>query len=638
MIAANFLETAEQVFYHYLPESLITKVGPCAIGLSATAAGLYLGNLFTDNDSLTELQRHLDKEFYIHEMKSHFLKKEQFSQMQQMTVLSFAISFLFIWIFVLYLFYKLFSLKKLTNQNLTQAVERIRNVEQVIESILKEHEVLDIKQFEFFKTEIEQQRSAFKSFIANRSLEFETTVSDAKTSCLKAKNSVHADLKKITDLMGQVPQLRLNLMTMSSSLEETTGKAANLNQNLEALAAEFDEKLEILKNSTSKTLISIEEGLQNDKIEISKCNSLLHCSEILFEAAISKFEEIELLKSGEESHNDRRILSERMTTCLKQAVELNKFLKSEDLASSKTINGEVEKSKETNINDSSVNILLFDLIKRLELMEEKICSHHSLINGNDVKIRHLESSTSEKISDLKYCSDEWITSWVSVIYGLFNSSFLHIENQLFGIDCLEYTTIFDVANDKVDQSSNLFYEIMDKCKQTCLKIVKEVNLLIFEYYLIQGSIATTSSSLLSLCNTKIDDELEILFMELRQTVERTPMSTAKRTDILNTLVRLKADLTSDLKDDTRKFNTLVKQNLEDFCIIHDTMKTIFKESDKRQTKLDEDSIIEISDHSNSLLSLHEDSSFSENDNSALENLSCETSLRPFKLSVSKQRK
>lgn len=327
-----------------------------------------------------------------------------------------------------------------------------------------------------------------------------------------------------------------------------------------------------------------------------------------------------------------------MTTCLKQAVELNKFLKSEDLASSKTINGEVGKSKETNINDSSVNILLFDLIKRLELMEEKICSHHSLINGNDVKIRHLESSTSEKISDLKYCSDEWITSWVSVIYGLFNSSFLHIENQLFGIDCLEYTTIFDVANDKVDQSSNLFYEIMDKCKQTCLKIVKEVNLLIFEYYLIQGSIATTSSSLLSLCNTKIDDELEILFMELRQTVERTPMSTAKRTDILNTLVRLKTDLTSDLKDDTRKFNTLVKQNLEDFCIIHDTMKTIFKESDKRQTKLDEDSIIEISDHSNSLLSLHEDSSFSENDNSALENLSCETSLRPFKLSVSKQRK
>ncbi|GAV27909.1 hypothetical protein PMKS-001377 [Pichia membranifaciens] len=640
-IVTNAIEAAEHVFQHYLPENLLSKFGPCAVGLSATAFGLYLGNLFTNDESLVEFHKHLDKESYFQEMKNMFLRREQFSQLLKMAVLGFTCVVLVLIIFLFYLINRYFSLKKLATENFTKTSERLQNVEGVIESILADHEILDIKQIEFFKTEIEQQRFAFKDFITNRSLDFETTVNEAKSLCLKAKNSVHNDLKKMTELTGQASELKLNIAMANSSLEETRSQTTKLNRDVEKLTTEIDQKLENIKSNTKSTFSDLEVKLEKDQVEMCKCNALLLCSQTLFEAAIYKFEELELSQGKNNlapSQDGERLSSDDTVPCLKRAIELNNFLKSEDGTAMEKIADFSKLFCENIGSESPQNAILFDLIKRLELIEEKVCSHYSLINGNNVKIKHLEFSTSEKISDLKYCSDEWITSWVSVIYGLFNSSFLHIENQLFGIDCLEYTTIFDVADDKIDQNSKLFYHIMDQCKQSCLKIVKEINLLIFEYYLVQGSLATTNSSLLSMCNTKIDDELETLFMEFRHTVDKTPMANSKRTEIISTLLRLRQDLTSDLKDDTMKFNALVKQNLEDFCIIHDTMKTIFKETDDRRVQTEDDSVVEISDHSNSLLSLHEDSSFSENDDFIVGNSTNESSLRPFKLSVSKKKK
>ncbi|ODQ47563.1 hypothetical protein PICMEDRAFT_71621 [Pichia membranifaciens NRRL Y-2026] len=639
MIFANAIESAEHLLQYYMPENFLSNFGPCAVGLSATAFGLYLGNLFTTDDSLVEFHKHLENESYLQEIQSMFLKKDHFFQLLQMAVLGFTCAVLLFLIFLFYLTNRYLSLKNFTNENFMKTFERVQNVERVVESILADHEVLDMKQIEFFKTEIEQQRAAFKDFITNRSLEFETTVSEAKSICLKAKTSAHNDLKKLTELNGQASELKVNIDIANSSLEETRSQTSKLNREVEKLTTEIDQKLENIRSNITNKFSDLNEAVEEDKVEIYKCNALLLCSQTLFEACIFKFEELDLLQGKTNqvnSQDDEKPSAENIVPCLERAIELNNFLKTKDETSMEKLSDFSEDFCKTNKN--SENAMLFELLKRLEIMEEKVCRHYSLINGNNVKIKHLEFSTSEKISDLKYCSDEWITSWVSVIYGLFNSSFLHLENQLFGIDCLEYTTIFDVSDDKIDQNSNLFYHIMDQCKQSCLKIVKEINLLIFEYYLVQSSLATASSSLLSMCNTKIDDELETLFAEFRQTVDKTPMANSKRTDIVNTLARLRQDLTSDLKDDTMKFNALVKQNLEDFCIIHDTMKTIFKETDKRRVQTENDSVLEVSDNSNSLLSLHEDSSFSENEDSVVGTLSNESVLRPFKLSLSKKKK
>lgn len=622
-------EITDQVWNAIIPE--LTKhnnAASYAIGAGATILGLMLGSLYSENESLLEFQKHVDKESYFQEMKELFLKRESFFKMLKISALGFFSIFIGLLVGVFYLTYNLFKLKKFIDIYFKVNTERIKNIEGVIESILKDHEVLDIKQFEFFKNEIEQQRSSFKDFITNRSLEFEATIFEAKNSCLKSKNSVHTDLKKITELVSRIEAVKSDITGLEEKLNNVSIKSSVFTTKLDTLSLEIKNKIENLKTESTKSYNDLDETLQNQKIELYKCNALLISSQILFDASISKFEQIESVDETNDHATTKRLIR-----CLEKATDLNEFLQTQE---------DIERKLLTTpdaIHDHSFNTLLFELTKRLSSVEEKLFNHNSLISSNDSKIKHLESSTSEKISGLKSYSDEWITSWVSVIYGLFNSSFMHLENQLFGVDCLEYTTIFDIAEDKIETNSKLLYTIMDKCKQTCLRIIKEINLLIFEYYLVQKSFANTSTSLISLCNLKIDDELNNLFLELETDVKSLTIIPQKKTEMFNTLMKLKYDLASDLKDDTEKFNELFRQNLEDFCIIHDTMKSLVNKPETKIEKdviheVSDDSVIELSERSNSIISLHGDSSFSESDNSIIVDSST-SSLRPFKLSANK---
>lgn len=623
--------------------SLLKYLNPYTIGLSATAIGLLLGSFFSDNDyPLLEFQRNMDKESYFHEMKQHFLKRDHFFKLVKYSVLGFIILFFFATIFVLYLTYDMFKLKKYIKIYFLKNTERICNIEDVIESILKDHEVLDIKQFEFFKNEIEEQRLAFKNFITNRSLEFESTISNAKNVCLKAKNSVHSELKVVSDITTKFSTLKNDVSKLDDQLNQSNKNLENLNQGVENASNELFNKIEKIRIQSDRLFENFGNDLKEQKLDIYKCNSLLTCSKTLFEASLANFNEKKINESenlNTQVFNEKnKESSDAIISCIKKANDINEFLKSQENTEELINNSKLE--------NQPMNILIFELLERLKLVEERLFNHNSLINSNDIKIQKLETSTFEKISDLKTCSDEWITSWVSVIYGLFNSSFLHLENELFGIDCLEYSTIFDMADDMIQENSKLLYDITDKCKQICLKIIKEVNLLIFEYYLIQKSFAGSNSTLLSLCDNKINEELDTLYTNIAADINKFEMNNKKKEKILITLMKLKHDLALDLKDDTRKFNILVRQNLEDFCIIHDTMKTILKKSKDNSTdeimfneeddKEDDDSIIEIYSPTNSVTYNTSTSSYSENDNS-IESLPSSSSLRPFKLSVKKRR-
>lgn len=624
--------------------SILKYLNPYTIGLSATALGLLLGSFFSDNDyPLLEFQKTVDKESYFEEMKQHFLKRDHFFKLVKYSVLGFIIFFFFAAIFVLYLAYDMFKLKKYINIYFVKNTERINNTEAVIESILKDHEVLDIKQFEFFKNEIEEQRLTFKNFITNRSLEFESTISNAKNVCLKAKNSVRSDLKMVTDMTTKFSTLKNDSIRLDDQLNKSNKSLDTLNKSIENASNKLSNEIEKIKIQSNELFESFSNDLKEQKLDISKCNSLLICSKTLFEASLAIFNDIKTINESEKLNNQidddkNKDSSDTIMSCIKKANDINEFLNSQENIEELINNNKLE--------NQPMNILVFELLERLKLVEEKLFNHKSLINNNDIKIQKLETSTTEKISDLKIYSDEWITSWVSVIYGLFNSSFLHLENELFGIDCLEYSTIFDVADDMIEENSKLLYDITDKCKQTCLKIIKEVNLLIFEYYLIQKSFAGSNSTLISLCDNKINEELDTLYTNIGADINKVEINNNKKERILIILMKLKHDLALDLKDDTRKFNILVRQNLEDFCIIHDTMKTIFKKSeDKSSTEIyfdeednreDDDSIIEIYSPTNSVTYNTSNSSYSENDNS-MESIPSSSSLRPFKLSVKKRR-
>ncbi|GMM47053.1 hypothetical protein DAPK24_036280 [Pichia kluyveri] len=605
-----------------------TNLTPYFLSIGASMVGVFIGSIYSDNESLLEFQRHLDQESYFREMVEHFVGKEMFFSVLQLSI------GIMVFVFFMFALFLRMYVSKLINSNNNELIEgmmeRLQKMEDVIELVLKDNNALDLKQVKLFNQEIEEQKKSFNDLITNKSLELETKLSDVKNTCVKVKNLVHVDYKKIMEISSKFTNIDESVQDMSSKVEKIFEKLDDLqkkvDQTFNEVEGEMNKELKKI-NDLSKSLHE-----QNDvnELNILKCNAMLTNSRILLDASIAKFENLE--KSANEPISED---SGKLICCLKEAVQLTEFLEN---PTSTNDNFSKELPFHNNSFTNSINSLVFELMKKLTTMEEKMTNQLSMINKNTSKIKKLDVQTTEKLTDLKFYSDEWITAWVSVIYSLFNSSFLHLETQLFGIDSMEYPNIFDFKDAELKKHSKIFYQIMDQCKETCLKIVKEVNLLIFEYYLVQTTYTNSNTSLLSICYKKIDDELFNLFEDFEFIVKKSEIPLKKQTEIINTLCRLKCDLSSDLKSDTDRFNGLVKQNLDDFYLIHDTMKSLFKDTGSLQisdksVSLNYDSVIELSDHSNSIISVsHEDSSFSENDSSL-----DDSALRPFKLNSAKRR-
>ncbi|OUT24009.1 hypothetical protein CAS74_000391 [Pichia kudriavzevii] len=621
----------------YMFERYSKNILTCLVGLGATAIGVAIGSFFNDNETIEELHDYLDKEQYIQYLVSSFIKKDEFIELFKYAVLSIIFMIAFALAFAGFTLVKLKKQDKTTALKLENIHEKISNIEHVIESILRDHENIDIEQLKFFKSEIDQQRITFKNLISNKTLELETKISAATSVCSKAKTQVQTDLKNAKDMICHSDYLKNELNAIQQTLNNVKLKSQTIETDMTELYDSISEKRTFIEQEFKEKFTSLNEKLNSQYVDIHKCNNLLLDSQIMLEAAVIEFEKVSNPTDIAKSSN----ITERTILCLRKALEVKSYYETgtetENLCSSSMItelpftSGNIE----TDPNKNSVNASLIKIMSHVSDIEERLDVQEVLIKKNCSDLKNSLNLTATKVSDIKAYSDEWITSWIAVLYALFNSTFMNLEDQLFGIDYMEYKTIFQFESNKSNENSNLLQDIVEKCKKTCLKTINEVNLLIFEYYLVQKSSPECGSSLVSLCEAKIDEELEDLFESIKIALGRSSITEPQKSNILNTLHKLKQDLVSDLKCDTRRYNSLVKQNLKDFHLIHDTIKTLFTKPEHKGLSLSEDeSVIEVSDNSISLISENINSSYSEDDSSFLNEGLSGSSLRPFKITTS----
>ena len=79
-MVSYIMESIESIISSFSLYSSIGSFSPYVFGATATGLGLFLGSLYTENESMLEFQKHVDKESYFQEMKNLFLRREQFSQ------------------------------------------------------------------------------------------------------------------------------------------------------------------------------------------------------------------------------------------------------------------------------------------------------------------------------------------------------------------------------------------------------------------------------------------------------------------------------------------------------------------------------------------------------------------------------
>lgn len=522
-------------------------------------------------------------------------------------------------------------------------VSSMENLERVVDSILLESNNEDV---EMLKFDFNDKLNSLNDSFLNRVNNLELKLIKAQTTIDEYKSNIQEEYQNIKSLVKKVPEVQNILTNFDIDLGEIKLKINTLNSEISKISTSIESELFKVSKRIRDFKDDLNSKLDQEEIQIFKCNALLVNSKILFESSLIRFENIlHLIDSNIEiddlNENKENILpgdsSSKLEDLLKDGLKIINTLKSNEKTAKEIdflLNAEVGTTinSELGIEENATTALLFDVSKRLDTVETHINVQERYIHQNLDKMRSLNNNHNEKISEMKSHSEDWIIAWVSVIYGLFNSTFIDLQNQLLGHDNFNSLNGFIEAISSFDDGEVFFEEFISHCKDTCLKVMKEVSLLIFEYYLIHRDINKNGDSILPVCHSKIEFEVDTLICLFEDTLKRTKINTKEYTNLRTEVSSFKEKLKFDMSQNAITFNSLFQQNLKDFYIIHDTMKNLLTEESRRtivEPEKNNADIIEVSDNSfDSVISIHT-STFSSDDGNT--SLMSDDSFKPFKL-------
>ncbi|GMM30163.1 hypothetical protein DAMA08_029080 [Martiniozyma asiatica (nom. inval.)] len=517
--------------------------------------------------------------------------------------------------------------------------KKLQDIEIVVNSILQDEETVDAKQLEYLKKSSETLKLEFSDLVINKTLEFNTNIQKAISLIAKDKAQCQSSCKQVSTVMEKIPEIKNKLTelaehtsTVSDFIKSVTGKADEIKIKLKNKFQELDDNLQ-------KERKSIYEKVDAESFNLKKCNALLSSAKILYDASLLKFQDVlssssSDLKYANSSTTKNSPAEYKLESLLQDAIKIRAQISDESVNVGNLLDVDYDSSPNNcfsldKLTQNTLQLMLLDISKRMDLLELNLKKQKTALDNNLSKMQYISKNTSEKVDSIKDHSDEWIISWVSVIYGLFSSSFTDLQRQLVGVDNLTSLNVFVSACQHLQEGSAFIDEFVLLCKSTCLRLMKQMSVLIFEYYLIHRDTQKIGSSILGVCYEKITHEVDNMFVLFEKALQSSNIDKNHKFKLSTTVLQFKDRLEQDLKGNAENFNSMFKQNIQDFYIIHDTIKILASENsdlEKPQSFSSEDeSIIEI-ESEDSLMILNS-SVVSEADTSVMS----EDSFKPFKL-------
>ncbi|GME99884.1 unnamed protein product [Ambrosiozyma monospora] len=118
-----------------------------------------------------------------------------------------------------------------------------------------------------------------------------------------------------------------------------------------------------------------------------------------------------------------------------------------------------------------------------------------------------------------------------------------------------------------------------QCKETCLSLLKELSLLLFEFYLLDSGDADAEVELdqekiMAECEHRIQDTVLGIFVSFRKTVQGSQLDDKDKLDLTMIVGGFEEKLKQDLGLVVRNFNAVFKRNIDDFYVVFGAIKEL----------------------------------------------------------------
>ncbi|KAH3666835.1 hypothetical protein OGAPHI_003284 [Ogataea philodendri] len=515
------------------------------LGVGAAVIGI-LGTLFTgraDDQGLTLLQELIEIE---NTNKTNTMAQEQYKELVELGGLVAAVVVVGGAAVLGAVFYLWARLRKTESQ-----LGQIRNL--LEKSTGSEEEM-------FYNVSIRLQQEedrmcmTFDELMAKNFSLIDEKVAHFQAKMKSCRQAIRTEFDKLKDIRSETDTCKQELQQFDTSLTENGCKLKELQQSLDSLKskvqvydADIDTKSELMEKEYELT-----------KIQLCKSNLMLTNSQILFEKILGKLDE-------------------------ENAMDLSDVLKDLD-------HGSFDQDDYLKSYMESTDLTLVDFGKKLDLVQLTLSSHQEDIEKSKMYVQESKDNMTKELTLFKSHNEQWLYNWISVLYGLFNSDVAQLQLQLLGIDDLDSLKKLEQTGVYLKDECVFIENFIFDCKKQCFSLLREISLLLFEFYLLKTEYLS-QDQILKECESRVESTVKGLFHMFDLSLGNSGLSDKDSTNLRQIVYKFEDKLVSDLNLTCSNFNVMVKQNLDDFLVIFRTLR----EMDERLPMSDEDSSVIIAD-------------------------------------------
>ncbi|GME77205.1 unnamed protein product [Ambrosiozyma monospora] len=190
-----------------------------------------------------------------------------------------------------------------------------------------------------------------------------------------------------------------------------------------------------------------------------------------------------------------------------------------------------------------------------------------------------QNITQKELTQFQTQNEKWIFNWFSVLYGLFNADVTQLQTQLYGLNNITALSKLEETGQYVKDEASFVEGFVVQCKETCLSLLKELSLLLFEFYLLDSGSGEDGPELdqekiMSECERRINDTVLGIFVSFRKTVQGSELDEKDKSDLKLIVGGFEEKLKGDLGLVVRNFNAVFKRNIDDFYVVFGAIKEL----------------------------------------------------------------
>ncbi|KAG7693856.1 hypothetical protein KL951_004335 [Ogataea haglerorum] len=372
--------------------------------------------------------------------------------------------------------------------------------------------------------------------VKNGMLQIEEMVAKFQTKMKACRQNIKGELNKFDTIKEVSEKTEQNLGKFESSLSTYTAKmqrleqqSANLKKTIDQYVSQVDIKAELMDKEHELA-----------KIRICKCNLMLTNSQILLEKILGNMDGAAEVSLSDVLKDLDRDFSLDSDTYFKAYCE-------------------------------STDLTLVDISKKLETVQSTLGEHDDSIKKTRSSIEDVRRDMREELRQFTSRNEQWIYNWISVLYGLFSSDIAQLQIQLLGLDDLDSLRKLEETGAYLKDECVFIENFIFECKKQCFGLLRELSLLLFEFYLLKTEYLS-QNQILEECDTRIETTVARLFELFQTSLQNSSMSHRDSQNLSTTICKFQEKLVADLKLTCSNFNVIFKQNIEDFFIIFKTLK------------------------------------------------------------------